>query len=56
MWSQFLHDETGATATEYAALVGIIGMVALVALEALGGSVSGMFNSMSGKLDAKTPK
>ena len=56
MIRKFVADETGATAVEYAALLGIIGMAALVALEALGGSVSGMFSAMSGKLDSKTPK
>jgi pilus assembly protein Flp/PilA len=37
--------ERGASMVEYALLVGLIAVVAVVAIAALGGSISGLFNS-----------
>jgi len=56
MIRKFLKDESGATAIEYGLLSALVAVACIVALEALGGSISGMFSGISGKLDAKMPK
>ena len=55
MIAQFLKDENGATAIEYGLIAALVAVACIVALEALGTSVSGMFNGIKTKLDAKKP-
>jgi len=45
-------DEDGATAIEYGLIAALIAVAAIVAMTALGGSLSSMFNYISGQLDA----
>jgi len=42
--SQFSREEGGATAVEYALIVGLIAVVIIVAVTALGGGISTTFN------------
>lgn len=49
--SNFAKREDGATAIEYALIAGLIAVAIIVAAEALGGSVSGLFETISAKLD-----
>jgi pilus assembly protein Flp/PilA len=44
---EFLKDEAGATATEYALLASLIAGVIVLAVTALGQSVLGLFQSVS---------
>jgi pilus assembly protein Flp/PilA len=55
MIRKFLKDETGATAIEYGLIAALVAVACIVALEAMGSSLSGMFNAVKGKLDAKKP-
>lgn len=43
-------EERGATATEYALLLAFIAIVIIVAVTALGGKVSGLFNTASSSI------
>ena len=43
-------DESGATAIEYGLIAALVSVAAIVALEAMGGSLSAMFTSVSAKL------
>ena len=45
-----LRDEEGATMVEYGLLVALIAMVALVGVQALGVSISGLFNTAAGSI------
>jgi pilus assembly protein Flp/PilA len=56
MFAAFLRDESGATAMEYGLIAALVAVAAIVALDALGNSVSGMFDAVRAKLDAKMPK
>jgi Flp pilus assembly pilin Flp len=47
---KFLNCERGATLIEYALLLSLIGTVALIGFEAVGGSLQGLFGSVSGAL------
>ncbi len=50
--SRLSRDEEGASAVEYGLLVGLIAVVIIGAVMAVGGSLSDMFNAVSGALDA----
>ena len=50
-----LRDESGATAIEYGLIAALVAVACIVALEAMGNSLSGMFDAVKGKLDAKKP-
>ena len=56
MFARFVKDETGATAMEYGLIAALVAVAGIVALDALGSSVSAMFDAVKSKLDAKTPK
>ncbi len=56
MTRKFLRDESGATAIEYGLIAALVAVACIVALEAMGSSLSSMFDGVKGKLDAKTPK
>ena len=44
-------DEQGATAIEYGLIAALISIAAILAMGALGDSLSGMFDTISGELD-----
>jgi pilus assembly protein Flp/PilA len=46
----FLQDEEGASAIEYALLVGLIAVAIVTAVTALGTKISGVFTSATAKL------
>jgi pilus assembly protein Flp/PilA len=48
----FLRDENGATAIEYGLIAALVAVAAIVGFNALGTSLNGVFNSVSGTLDA----
>jgi len=52
MIGRFLREDEGQGLVEYALIIGLIAVVAIAALTASGGSISGMFNTVSGKLSA----
>lgn len=52
---EFLKDETGATAIEYGLIAALIAVALIAALEAMGGSLSNLFNGMATKVQSKTP-
>jgi len=47
MAKRFLSDERGVTAIEYAIIAAMIFVVVVTGVGALGGNVSGMFNTIS---------
>ena len=48
---QFFTDESGATAIEYGLIAALVSVAAITALQAMGNSLSDMFNSVSNELD-----
>jgi pilus assembly protein Flp/PilA len=44
------HEEKGATAVEYGLLVGLIAVVIIGAVTALGGQLTGLFNTITAAL------
>jgi pilus assembly protein Flp/PilA len=50
LMSNFLGDESGATAIEYGLIVALVSVAAIVALTSLGGSLSSIFNVISSTL------
>ncbi len=55
MYSTFkslLHDESGATAIEYGLIAALVAVALIGALTTLGDSLTGIFNRVSGQLDA----
>ncbi|MFZ5450023.1 MAG: Flp family type IVb pilin [Thermodesulfobacteriota bacterium] len=48
----FIRDEDGASAIEYALLVGLIALAIIAGATTLGTSISNKFTSSAGKLDA----
>ena len=50
MIRRFVREEQGQGLVEYALIIGLIAVVAIAALTASGGSISAMFNTVSGKL------
>ena len=51
--ARFVKDESGATAIEYGLIAAGIAVAILTAIQAVGGSLTGLFNKISGDL---TPK
>lgn len=56
MIKDFLREEDGATAIEYALIVGLVAVVIIVALSLLGESVSTLFGTLADKVDAVATK
>lgn len=52
---QFWNDEEGATAVEYALIVGLIAIAIIGTLEILGGQISSMFERIGEALDGVVP-
>ncbi len=50
MFTNFISDESGATAIEYAMLVGLLSIVIITALRVLGPVMSGFVASISASL------
>jgi pilus assembly protein Flp/PilA len=46
----FLRDESGATAIEYALVASLISIAIIVGATAIGGTLSGTFTTVGGKL------
>ncbi len=46
MFMKFLKDESGATAIEYGLIAALISVAAITALQAMGGSLTKMFNTI----------
>jgi pilus assembly protein Flp/PilA len=46
-FSEFIRNESGATAIEYGLIAGLIGVVIIVAVKATGSKVAGSFNKIS---------
>ena len=44
------HDDTGATATEYALLVGFIALAIVLGVTAFGTQLSGVFNGFANRI------
>lgn len=53
---KLIHDESGATAIEYALIASLISVAIITAATAVGGSISATFTAISDKLTANTPK
>ena len=51
---RFRHDETGATAIEYALIAGIIGLTVIAAAQALGTILSGTYSDIDSDITAAT--
>lgn len=49
--SRFVKDESGATAIEYGLIAGLLSVVIVGAVSATGTSITGIFTSISGKLN-----
>lgn len=54
-FNRLLKDESGATMIEYGLIAALISVAAITALTAMGTSVEGIFNFVSGKLSAAMP-
>ena len=52
--ARFARDESGATAIEYGLIAALIAVGIIAAATALGGSLSSLFDRISGKLNAAT--
>ena len=50
--SRFVHDESGASAAEYALILAIVGSAIAAAALALGGSISSAINRAASRIDA----
>jgi pilus assembly protein Flp/PilA len=55
IFASFVKDESGATAIEYALIAAGIGVAIVVAVNALGTSISGLFEAVGTKLNASKP-
>lgn len=53
--ARFANDESGATAIEYGLIAALIAVGIIAAATTLGGSLSGLFNTISGKLNGAIP-
>ncbi len=49
--ARFIADESGATAIEYGLIAALIAVGIIAAASLLGGSLSGLFNKISNKLN-----
>ena len=52
--ARFARDDSGATAIEYGLIAALIAVGIIVAATTLGGSLSDLFNRISGKLNSAT--
>jgi pilus assembly protein Flp/PilA len=52
--ASFMDDESGATAIEYGLIAALIAVGIIAAATALGGSLSGLFERIGGRLDDAT--
>jgi pilus assembly protein Flp/PilA len=52
--ARFMNDESGATAIEYGLIAALIAVGIIAAATTLGGSLSSLFNRISGRLDNAT--
>jgi len=52
--ARFANDESGATAIEYGLIAALIAVGIIAAATTLGGSLSDLFNRISGKLNSAT--
>ena len=50
MWKSLLKDESGATAIEYGLIAALVSVAAIGALSAMGTSLTGIFDKVSGQL------
>ncbi|MCK5041073.1 MAG: Flp family type IVb pilin [Sphingomonadales bacterium] len=48
-------NQAGATAIEYGLIAALVSVAAIAAMTALGGSLTDMFDSISGTLDSSAP-
>ncbi len=53
--ARFANDESGATAIEYGLIAALIAVGIIAAATTLGGSLSGLFNNISGRLNTAIP-
>ena len=53
-FARFVSDESGATAIEYGLIAALIAVGIIAAATTLGGSLSGLFGRISGKLNTAT--
>jgi pilus assembly protein Flp/PilA len=51
MFHSFLHEEEGATAIEYALIVGLVSVVIIGALTLLGNNLSNLFETVATTLE-----
>jgi Flp pilus assembly pilin Flp len=51
LWREFLADESGPTATEYAVMIGLIMMVCLFAIQSVGTTTSSVWGNNQSNLD-----
>lgn len=51
MIKRFLKDESGATAIEYGLIAALVSVAAIAGFQAVGGSLEGVFQNVSGELD-----
>lgn len=54
--ARFVNDESGATAIEYGLIAALIAVGIIIAATTLGGSLSGLFNSISTRLGVEAAK
>ncbi len=52
LWQKILHDESAATAVEYAVMLGMILMTAIIAIGAMGRQVGVLFNTADSEMQA----
>jgi pilus assembly protein Flp/PilA len=50
-FTEFLRDETGATAIEYGLIAGLVSVAAVTALTDVGSSLNSLFNTVSTSVD-----
>jgi pilus assembly protein Flp/PilA len=50
--SNLYRDESGATALEYGLIAALVSVASIVALTQLGGSLTGIYTIVSGRMDA----
>lgn len=56
VYNFFTCKEDGATMVEYGLMVALIALACIAAVTGLGGSISGLFAAVDGKLDGETAK
>jgi len=53
--ANLIKEEDGVTAIEYALIASLIAGVIIAAVSLLGGNISTLFNTLAGRIAAKTP-